>query len=317
MTVVTPKMLTPSHMPESIELPELSELSRAERTPVRVAAVEYLNTRPLIEGLEKHAGIALHTTVPSGIIDELTSGRAEVGLASIVDCVNAPVEMRLLPVGMIGCDGPTLTVRLYSRVPLAEATTLHADTASHTSVLLARVLFRHRFGTDPRVVAFNPRTHSGPLPDTLLLIGDKVVTAAPPAEAFAHQLDLGEAWHILTGLPFVYAMWMACAHVLDSHRGGAVEHAARVLDRQRRHNATRLDWIVDTRRGQWPPELARRYVGSLLRYRVDERARAAVERFLSMTAELGLTPARSAQWHTFRDVAGHPDQNAIVSPGGA
>lgn len=265
--------------------------------PVRLAAVEYLNTRPLIEGLEKQRGLHLRACVPSRIIELLTSGQAEIGLASIVDCVNAEPEMKLLPVGMIGCDGPTLTVRVYSSLPFDEVESLYADTASHTSVILAQLMFRQRYNKAPKVIAFDAaQSMGGSWPHTVLLIGDKVVTNAPSSTTHPHQLDLGEAWHAATGLPFVYAMWMARADVLASSRSAQLLDAARLLERQRRHNATRLDWIVDTARGAWPPELARRYVGSLLRYRVDDRAREAVTTFLAMAWEQGLTKRRSAIW---------------------
>jgi chorismate dehydratase len=286
--VMHPSSSSPSSPPSASTPPSL----------VRLAAVEYLNTRPLIEGLEKQRGVTLIPCIPAAIIEMITSDRADLGLASIVDCVNAPCEMRLVPVGMIGCDGPTLTVRIYSRVPFENVTELYGDSASHTSVILARVIFKRRYNTLPALIPFDARARvaTDPWPQTVLLIGDKVVTDAPPLETYPHQLDLGEAWHALTGLPFVYAMWMARADLLDSPRGAHVLHAARLLDRQRRHNATRLDWIVDTARGQWPPELARRYIGSLLRYKVDVRARQAVTVFLEAAWELGLTTGRSAQW---------------------
>jgi chorismate dehydratase len=134
-----------------------------------------------------------------------------------------------------------------------------------------------------------------PWPQTLLMIGDKVVTDSPPAVRFSHQLDLGEAWKKLTGLPFVYAMWMCRA---DRMQEPAIANAASLLDRQRRHNATRLDWIVQTRAplAQWPIDLATQYVGELLRYNVGLREREAVAMFLQMASELNLLPNRQPTW---------------------
>src|SRR5678816_835051 len=51
----------------------------------RIACVRYLNTVPLIEGLEKVAGVELIPTVPSRIAGMVRSGEAEVGLCSVVD----------------------------------------------------------------------------------------------------------------------------------------------------------------------------------------------------------------------------------------
>lgn len=278
--------------------------------PVRIAAVRYLNTAPLVEGLDHVEGLTLLPTVPSRIAPMVLDGSADVGLASIIDA--ADERLTLLPVGMIGCDGPTLTVRLFSTVPFERVTDLCADTDSHTSVALAQLVLQHRFGVRPVVRAFDARERmtidAGPVPtptldeawpQTLLLIGDKVVTDSPPAVRYPHQMDLGEAWKAWTGLPFVYAMWMCRTRDLADHsHRERLETAAMLLDRQRLHNATRLDWIVDVRapKARWPMDLARRYVGSLLRYGVGDREREAVARFLSLARDAGLTPSADVAW---------------------
>ncbi len=271
-------------------------------SPVRVACVRYLNTAPLIEGLEKLAGAELLLTVPSRIADLVRERRADVGLVSTIDAGG----LALLPVGMIGCDGPTLTVRLFSSVPLKQITTIHADSDSHTSVVLARILLHHLHGIRPAVVTFDARERvpldtpatadlDASWPKTVLLIGDKVVTDAPPADRYPHQLDLGEAWHELTGLPFVYAMWMCRADEADSGRTRA---AAALLDRQRRRNAARLDWLIARRAPEhrWPVDLARTYLRDRLRFVVGPREREAVERFLAEAAALNLIEAPAVRW---------------------
>ncbi|MEX2219978.1 MAG: menaquinone biosynthesis protein [Phycisphaerales bacterium] len=264
--------------------------------PVRIACVRYLNTVPLIEGLEKLQGVALLPTIPSRIAGMVAGGEADVGLVSLVDAVRSPVPLALLPCGMIGCDGPTLTVRLFSSVPLAEVRTLHADTDSHTSVVLARVLLDRLFGARPEVAGFDAgRGSREDWPETVLLIGDKVVTNAPPAERYPHQLDLGEAWKGLTGLPFVYAVWMCRA---DRAGEPPIATAAAVLDRQRRHNRGRLAWIVANAAAEhrWPLDLAQRYLGSLLRYEVGEREREAAARFVQEASALRLVEERGLVW---------------------
>lgn len=265
--------------------------------PVRIACVRYLNTAPLIEGLEALDGVTLVPTVPSRIVDHLCEGEAEVGLASVVDAVRSRVPLAILPVGMIGSDGETMTVRVYSREPLERVTALHADTDSHTSVVLARLLLAKMHGATPRVVGFDARervpgadgatTLDEAWPETVLLIGDKVVTDPPPVEGYPFQMDLGREWRAWTGLPMVYAAWMCRASEAGEARIGM---AAALLDRQRRHNATRLDWIATTRAGaaRWPIGLARKYLGELLRFDLDARARAGLERFVEEAERAGL-----------------------------
>lgn len=261
--------------------------------PCTIAAVRYLNTVPLIEGLDALAGIELVRAAPSQIGAMIRSGEAELGLASVIEASDFANELVMVPAGMIGCDGPTMTVRLFSAAPLEEITEVHADTDSRTSVMLCRVLLHRMFGIEPKVVEFDARervvVRGGPAtnewPRTLLLIGDKVVTDSPPAVRYPHQLDLGNAWKELTGLPFVYAMWMCRRSPEES---GVIATAAALLDRQLRHNLTRLDWIIReyAPRHRWPIDLATRYLSELLRFRVGEREKAAVARFFAEVAAL-------------------------------
>lgn len=273
---------------------------------VRIGAVRYLNTAPLIEGLDQLQGLTVVPAVPSRLAPMLESGQVDLALASIVDLVGGPTPLTALPVGMIGCDGPTLTVRVFSEEPLANVREICADTDSHTSVILCRLLFRMRFGRDVTIVPFDARervvvTEGGARaepehPPTVLLIGDKVVTDPSPAVRYPHQLDLGEAWKQETGLPFVYAVW-AC-RTEDAGRP-RIRSAAALLDRQRRHNQTRLDWIASTRApaSRWPADLAGKYLGRLLRYEVGPRERRAAETFLERAREAGLLPhARPIEW---------------------
>src|SRR5262245_53600018 len=106
----------------------------------RVGAVRYLNTVPLIEGLEKLDGVELLLPVPSRLGPMLGAGELDLALVSLADAARSEVAFTQLPVGMIGCDGPTLTVRLFSSVPLEQVTTVHADTDSVTSVVLCQIL---------------------------------------------------------------------------------------------------------------------------------------------------------------------------------
>ena len=128
-------------------------------------------------------------------------------------------------------------------------------------------------------------------PDTALLIGDKVVTDGAPAVRYPHQLDLGRAWRELTGLPFVYAVWMCRDDRTDDE---AVRLATMALDRQRRHNAMRADWVVDTQAPAlgWPTDLARRYLGELLCYEPGAAHREAIGVFFELAEEVGLIRQR-------------------------
>ena len=281
----------------------------AESETWRIGCVSYLNTLPLIEGLSKLPRMTLVPRPPSELLEMLERDEIDIGLVSVVDSARASDELALLPVGMIASLGQTLTVRMFSSVPIQQITRLHADTDSHTSVVLAKILLNERFGISPDVIEFDAREHravreqtpslrneASIWPESVLLIGDKVVSDTPPASLYPHSLDLGETWRELTGLPFVYAVWM-CKR--DRAHDPSVRLAAAMLDRQRKHNATRTAWIASTNAAEhgWPRELAHEYLTNKLVYDVDDDARSAVHEFLTRAHGLSLIerPSR-AQW---------------------
>ncbi len=271
-----------------------------EATPTtRIGAVSFLNTRPLIEGVEKIGGVDLILDAPAALLERLLAREADVALAPVIDLPRSPRPLALLPVGCIASSAETLTVRLISRVPFDQLESVHVDSDSHTSVALLKVILDRLVARRPETIPFDAlatRARSeSEWPEAMLLIGDKVVSAGFPESAFPHRIDLGKAWRELFDLPFVYAVWMC-----EAERGEAAEvrRAARLLDRQRRHNATRLDWLAVARAPEhgWSAPDARAYLTGLLRYEVDEPARRAVGVFLEAAADLDLAPRGPVRW---------------------
>jgi chorismate dehydratase len=259
-----------------------------------IACVSFLNSKPLIDPVLANPDVRVHFAVPAKLIDLFDAGTVSAALLSLVDYQNARTDLLLLPAGMIGCDGPTLTVRLYSRVPPSEIHTLHGDTDSHTSLILAQLILRERFGIAAPLVPLAAREgeHPSAGPETMLLIGDKVVNAAPDPAAYPHQMDLGEEWNRLTGLPFVFAMWMIRKDRAAAE-GPAIAH---MLDDARRRGTAHIDPLLDryaVEKG-WPRDLARRYFTEYLRYEVTPAARQGLARFFNLAQRHGLLACRRA-----------------------
>ena len=269
---------------------ETRRSSESERKAgvLRIGCVSYLNARPLIDGLDGEAGLEVRTDVPARLLADLESGDVDIALCPVIDFFESEQELALVPVGAIGCEGPTLTVRLYSQVPIDQIESLHADTDSHTSVALAQVLLAKLFNVRPKIIDYDARerTAEGRIdesPQAMLLIGDKVVTGSPLAVQYPHQMDLGEGWYELTGLPFVFAMWMT-------------REAVDLQDLPSRLSA-RLDANLPQRlliaeryakQHGWPADLAEHYLIDVLRYRVGASELEAVAKFGRMVHELGL-----------------------------
>lgn len=280
-------------------------------TPARIGTVRFLNTRPLIHGLEHLDGLTLLPAVPAHLAGMLETGEADIALVSLIDAARARTPLAILPVGMIGSDGPTVTVRLFGPGPIDSIREVWADTDSHTSVALCRLLLGRVYGVRPHFRDFNARERmplgpdaaASPDPGTaILLIGDKVVCDPPDPAVHPTLLDLGEAWKRWTGLPFVYAAWMCRA---EEAATPAIALAAALLDRQRRHNAMRLDSIAAAHApgAGWPPDLAREYLTRSMRYEFGPREREASQRFIDECAALGIAPATRLAWADWREPA--------------
>jgi chorismate dehydratase len=254
-------------------------------TDFTVAAVSFLNARPLIEGLDEEPGINLISDVPSRLLATLNEDRASVALCPVIDFQLSPTELSIVPAGAIGSDGPTLTVRVFSRVPMAEVKHVHTDGDSHTSVALLAVVFNQLYERLPEVKALESSDVNGSEapPDTVLLIGDKVVRNEPDPGLYPHQLDLGDAWLKMTGLPFVFACWMARA---DQDLG----ELPNILTRYRDLNRDRVTEIAAThaKASGWPEGLTAAYLGKILRYDIGSRELEAIELFWKHCHKLGL-----------------------------
>jgi chorismate dehydratase len=254
-----------------------------------IGCVSYLNSKPLIEPILRRQEVRVHFAVPAALSDLLNSGQVNAALLPIVDYQNSPRELLLVPAGMIGSDGPTLTVRIFSRVTPRDITHLHVDAESHTSIILARIILQEAYGTKPELLttAMDPQHRPGPEAQAMLLIGDKVVNASPSGTDYPYQLDLGLEWKKLTGLPFAFAMWMMPADASDPE-------LAEILAAARRQGSTMTEELVaryaDPHR--WPHDLTRRYFTEHLRYRVTAECRRGIERFYELAQQNSLLNIR-------------------------
>jgi chorismate dehydratase len=175
---------------------------------MRIGAVSYLNTRPLVHGLAQLAPQhELIYDLPSRLADRLAAGQLDVALIPSVEYFQNP-DYQIISDACIGCRGPVRSVKLLSRVPPEQIRTLALDEGSRTSVALVQILLRERFGLSPELVPFPidapPESIKA---DALLMIGDRAMH--PPAGEYVAEWDLGDVWCRWAELPFVFAMWVA------------------------------------------------------------------------------------------------------------
>lgn len=257
---------------------------------LRLGCVSYLNSKPLIHGLSEMPGPAtrLHLDVPARLLAGLEATEVDLALCPVVDYFRSEHPLVMVPVGGIACEGATLTVRLFSRRPIDQLTRIHADTDSHTSVCLLRVLMNDLYGLTPELIDYAAREAYDPThpPEAMLLIGDKVVTDSPSAAVYPYQLDLGSAWNDLTGRPFVFATWLKRPH---SDLGDLPQRLASLRDTNL-HRVEQLAEHYAPLHG-WPIDLAEQYLGRTLRYRLGQRELDAIHHFAKRAHALGLIPS--------------------------
>src|SRR5205807_7030921 len=139
---------------------------------MRIGAVSYLNTKPLVYGLAELAPQdELVFDLPSRLADDLAAGRLDVALIPSIEFFKNP-NYTIVSDACIACRGPVRSVKLFSRVPLPSIRTLALDEGSRTSVALVQILLRERFGIEPRLLPFpidiQPEAVDA---DALLMIG--------------------------------------------------------------------------------------------------------------------------------------------------
>jgi chorismate dehydratase len=258
------------------------------RRQVKLGAVDYLNVRPLVAGLEEDAAFSLRFDPPSTCAALLHEGAVDLGMIPTI-AYQHHAGYRVVPGAAIGSDGPVASVALFTRVPLSRIRRVSADISSNTSVALLRVLCAERFHISPELVPAAPdlaeMTRNA---DAALLIGDPALFADHAASGL-EKIDLGEHWTDMTGLPFVWAFWAG--------RDGAIDEAGVArLQRARKEGEADADRIADHYAAQYAerkgvsadPALARRYLRENIRYDLAERELAALDRFYASARRAGV-----------------------------
>ena len=252
-------------------------------TPVRLGAVDYLNARPLVYGLEREERFSVRFDPPSRCAALLHEGSIDVGMIPTIEYCRGP-EYRIVPGMAIISRNAVASVALFTRKPLKDIRTIAADTSSRTSNGLIRILCAERFGIQPE---FRPMP---PDPDAMfeacdaaLIIGDPALYL-DPAEKGVEKIDLAEEWIALTGLPFVWAFWAGRPDVL-----GADD--VRILRDARDAGVANADAIADGYCGPARAELGRRYLRDNIQYHLEATDVEGLRRYYALAAKHGLIEA--------------------------
>lgn len=255
---------------------------------LRIGAVSYLNTKPLIHTLRERLGSwgKLSLNLPSRLADDLAGGRLDVALIPSVEYLRG-TGYRLVSDAAIACRGPVWSVRLLSRVPTPQIRTLALDEGSRTSAAMVRVLLSEIHGVRPKTIPLPMESTPEHVDaDAVLLIGDR---AMHPARGTYREIwDLGDRWCRHTELPFVFAAWVA-------RPGVDVSGVAECLQASRDQGVEQFESIATEHAATHglTTEDLHRYFAENLHFRLGARERLGLDAFAQKASALGLAPTTS------------------------
>ncbi|NIA20464.1 MAG: hypothetical protein GWP05_00515 [Anaerolineaceae bacterium] len=262
----------------------------------RIGTVSFLNAGPLAFGLDERAEVELVRDLPARLTARMETEELDAALIPVIDYFRLTAEARerhrhkpllIVPGVAIASRGPAESVCLFCRTDYPLIRHVALDPASHTSNCLVRLILKESYGCRPHYRRPRPDPAAEDRDsDAFLLIGDPAL--AHPRHDFHHVLDLGQAWHRLMGLPFVYAVWVVRETVDQPQLVDLLTEAKRLglaaREKIARAGAERLGI---------PAEQARRYLYEAMRYDLGPEELAGLERFYRWASDEELAPRRT------------------------
>ncbi|GAB4137467.1 MAG: menaquinone biosynthesis protein [Thermogutta sp.] len=276
--------LTP-HSPHGFAIMPFLKDSRTSPDFPRVGGVCYLNAAPLLRNLTDYLPAEnVVYDVPSRLADLLARGQLDIAIVPSFQAFRDPNSV-VLSDACIAAQDVARSVILFSRTPLHQITTLALDAGSRSSAALVRILLAELYQV-------RPRTRELPLnedltktaDDAVLLIGDRAMVSRP--DGFPHVWDVGAMWHDWTGLPFVFALWIARPGVNHAYWGPRFAAA-----RDRGVAQIREIAVEAAENLGLPFPTCYDYLSRNLHFRLGEAEKTAVDRFGRLLAKHGFVPS--------------------------
>jgi chorismate dehydratase len=261
--------------------------------PLRISAISYLNTAPLMWDFE-HANAGrdfdISYTLPSACARALQAGTADIGIIPAAAYTQVP-GLVVLPGVAIASRRPVRSILLVSRVPVDQIRTVALDTSSMTSVALTKILFEKWLGGGRTFTSMAPNL------EQMLAQHDAALVIGDPALQIDRSryltLDLAEEWMRYTSKPFVFAFWAVRQAVLREVPSS--QDLAAVFQQSRDHGLEPASLDHITR--EWAPRLGLKesdvhsYLIENIYYYLDPPCIEGLHLFYRYAAEIGALPA--------------------------
>jgi chorismate dehydratase len=270
---------------------------------IRVGCVKYLNASPLIRGWPGNVDF----DHPSALCQRLAKGQLDVALVSSFEFLRNPIY-RIVDDVSISSDGPVYSVVVAHPGEFSSIKEIELDPASETAVNLLRCLLAE-LGLTPRLIDGVPASRGEPAvvsslpatPRACLIIGDQAISFRQNHAGAFQFWDLGEQWKTLTGLPFVYALWLIRPEVPDAKsiaqrlRGLRDENLADVPGIVADAVADAVADVVDNKRAI-TSEFLDRYYHEHLRFGFGIREKQGLQTFADLCARHKVLPKRAREF---------------------
>lgn len=237
-----------------------------KRDALRIGCVQYLNAQPLIHGWPG----PIDFDTPANLSRKLAAAELDVAFVSSFEFLREPIYTIVDQVA-VGSDGSVHSVFVAHLGRIEDAEEIALDPNSGTSVNLLRCLAAER-NLQARLVESNESTVST---RARLLIGDAALHFRERYREEYNYWDLGEQWKALTGLPFVFALWLIRPEVDNRNE---IAERLRAL---RAANLADIEQLVAAQT-RFPAEFCRRYFGDNLRFGFGAREKKGLLRFRSL-----------------------------------
>ena len=258
----------------------------AKKSRVRVGAVSYLNTKPLIYPLLNkclnltNEEINLSLDYPSRLADDLKTGDLDVALIPIIEYFRSP-DYRIIPNISISSRGSVCSIQFFTHVPIASIRRVALDTSSRSSCALVQIWLAEKYHLHPEFtscpLSIDPRSVNA---DAVLLIGDAAMRWGNPAGS---ALDLGAEWQEFVGLPFVYACWVAREDV-------NLRNVPKILQRAKKLGINQIPEIAhaEAKKLGIPEDICQDYLTNRIFYDLGDLEIAGMMKFYELAVKYDL-----------------------------
>ncbi len=243
---------------------------------IKVGIVNYMNTKPLIYGLERppiNDKIELIGAYPAKVAQLLAEDKVDVALIPVA-AIPQMTSYHIVGNYCIGTEGEIASVALFSEVPMQEIQKVYLDYQSRSSVALLKWLMKEYWGIHPQIIQATDENYRSEIKGTAagLVIGDR---ALEQRKISTFIYDLGSEWKAITGLPFVFAAWVSKNKLPDEF--------VRLFDEANAMGLQHIDEIV----ASVPADLydMKKYYTLHLSYNLDEAKLEGMRKFLNVIAE--------------------------------